>query len=49
MSNAPEKDELQPENVVAVPPEALDDEPPNGGYGWVVCFVRLGNPVLVTN
>ncbi len=42
MSLEDEKDELEAGDHAVVAPEAIeDDPPPNGGYGWVVCFVRL--------
>ena len=42
MSLLDEKDELEAGDRVAVAAEGVDDDPPpNGGYGWVVCFVRL--------
>ena len=37
-----EKDEHENLNAIAVAPELVDhDEPPNGAYGWVVCFSML--------
>ena len=42
MSQDDEKEELRTADAIAVAPEAVDDDPPpNGGYGWVVCFVCL--------
>ena len=40
MTKDDEKDEVQLADAAAVAPEVVnDDPPPNGGYGWVVCFV----------
>ena len=42
MSLEDEKDELETGDRATVIPEADEDHPPpNGGYGWVVCFVCL--------
>lgn len=44
MSLDDEKDELEAGDRVAVAAEGVDDDPPpDGGYGWVVCFVRLSH------
>ena len=48
MSLEDEKDELEAGDRAAVAPQTdEDDPPPNGGYGWVVCFVRLFFALLI--
>jgi hypothetical protein len=47
MSSEAEKEELQTADAVVLAPEFVDDDtPPNGGYGWVICFVRISHLVF---
>lgn len=42
MTRYGEKDESPTADAAVVTPGPVeDDPPPDGGYGWIVCFVRI--------